>query len=164
MMSSKIIEKMIEYFQDDVRRINHALKVYAFSEAICEGQLLDDKTREIISYTAILHDIGIKESERKYNSSAGNYQEAEGPPVAKKILADINIPNDIIERVCFIIGHHHSYSRIDRMDFQIIVETDFLVNIYEDEIKRDAIENILTHIFKTDSGKKLLKIMYLKAR
>ena len=32
---------------------------------------------------AYLHDIGIKEAERKYQSSAAPYQEQEGPAIAR---------------------------------------------------------------------------------
>ncbi|MCE5213766.1 MAG: hypothetical protein LLF83_03485 [Methanobacterium sp.] len=115
---------------------------------------------EIIIYSAILHDIGIKEAEKKYNSSAGNYQEIEGPIVARRILKELNIADEIINRICFIIGNHHSYQEIDRLDFQIVVEADFLVNIYEDRLDQVMIENINQRIFQTETGKELLKTMY----
>lgn len=133
-MTGKVIEKMIIYFQGDVRRINHALKVLGYARGITEREVPDEKTIDIIIYTAILHDIGIKESERKYNSSAWNYQEIEGPPVAEEILLELDISEEIIERVCFIIGNHHSYNKIDGIDFRIIVEADFIVNIFEKEM------------------------------
>jgi HD superfamily phosphodiesterase len=160
-MTSKVLEKMIDYFHNDIRRINHALKVFNFSQIISDSLLLDEKTKEIISYTAILHDIGIKESELKYNSSNGNYQEIEGPPIARRILTDLGIQGDIIDRVCYIIGNHHSYQKIDGMDFRIIVESDFLVNAFEDGMNRHSIESALERIFKTEKGISLLKTMYL---
>ena len=122
---------------------------------------LDKKTKEIITYTAILHDIGIKEAEKKYNSSIGNYQELEGPFIAREMLSDLMISAEIVDRVCYIIRNHHSYTKIDSIDFQIIVEADTLVNIFEDEMNKEAIENINLHIFKTETGKKLIRTMYL---
>ena len=62
----------------------------------------------------------------------------------------------------YLIGNHHSYDKIDGIDFQILVEADLLVNIYEDEIDEKAIGNIEKTIFKTKSGKQLLKLLYLK--
>lgn len=62
---------MIDYFQGDLGRINHSIKVYSFSQIISHQEGVDKKTAEIIDYAAILHDIGIKESERKYKSSMG---------------------------------------------------------------------------------------------
>ncbi len=153
--------EMISHFQSDVRRINHALKVLDFAYILSKEIITDRKTRETIYFTAILHDIGIKEAERKYNSTAGNYQEIEGPPIAHRILTNLCIDEKIIDRVCFIIGNHHSYSKIDDMDFQIIVEADFLVNIFEDDMNKAAISNIYNNIFKTESGKRLFGTMYL---
>jgi len=129
-MQNRVMDEMIGYFGHDVRRINHALKVHAFASLIACREVEDIRTREIIGITALLHDIGIHEAEKKYNSTAGNYQEIEGPPIARKILEHLQVPADISDRVCFITGTHHSCPRIDGLDFQIIVEADLLVNIF----------------------------------
>jgi HD superfamily phosphodiesterase len=162
-MKIELIKKMIEYFQTDVKRINHALKVVDFAFIIGEDQSLDEETKEIIIYAAILHDIGIKEAEKNYNSSIGKYQEIEGPPIAREFLSELDISEQIINRVCYIIGNHHSYAKINGMDFQIVVEADLLVNIFEDNMNYDAIEKIKENIFKTGTGKKLLSTMYLNS-
>lgn len=159
-MYQKIMKKMISCFGADVRRINHAVKVYGFASSIAALENLHAPEYEIVKYSAILHDIGIKECERKYNSTAGNYQELEGPPIAASIMNECGIPDVIGKRVCHLIGHHHSYNSIDGIDFQILVEADFLVNIFEDGMKKDAIENIYKNIFKTRTGKDLLETMY----
>jgi len=160
-MKFKLMKKMIEYFQDDVKRINHALKVFDFAQIMSHEESIDKKTKEIIIYAAILHDIGIKEAEKKYGSSMGKYQEIEGPSIAREMLSNLKISDEIINRVCFIIGNHHSYTKIDGIDFQIIVEADFLVNIFEENMRKEAIENINNRIFKTESGKELIRTMYL---
>ncbi|MGZ7043844.1 MAG: hypothetical protein ACXVHM_04570, partial [Methanobacterium sp.] len=95
-MKIEVLEKMIEYFGVDVRRINHALKVYDFAQIISYEESIDRKTRDIIIYSAILHDIGIKVAEKKHNSSVGKYQEIEGPPIAREILSDLKISEEII--------------------------------------------------------------------
>ncbi len=163
-MINRVIEQMILYNQNDVKRINHSLKVLGYVQAIQLSEELDDKLINSILYTAVLHDIGIKESERKYNSSAWNYQEIEGPPVAEKMLSELKIPDDIIKRVCFIIGNHHSYDKINGIDFQIIVEADFLVNIYEKKLNFEAIQSIKKDYFTTESGKKLIDTMFLNKK
>jgi HD superfamily phosphodiesterase len=160
-MDTRIINKMIEYFGHDVKRINHALKVYSFAVLISENEINDDFKKNVVRYSAILHDIGIKEAEKKYNSSAGKFQEIEGPSIARQILSELNIDLKIIDRVCFIIANHHTYSKIDDTDFQILVEADFLVNIYEDEIPKENIMVIKDKIFKTTAGIYILIKMYL---
>jgi HD superfamily phosphodiesterase len=160
-MKIEVLKKMIEYFKSDVERINHAFKVLDFAIIMAYDENIDKISHEIIVYSAILHDIGILEAERKYGSSRGKYQEMEGPYIAREILTDLNIHDEIVDRVCYIVGHHHSYTMIDGMDFQIVVEADFLVNMFEDDLEREAIKNIKENIFKTDSGLKLVNTMYL---
>ena len=80
---------------------------------------------------------------------------------AKEMLTKLNFSKDILDRVCFLIGHHHTYSNIEGIDYQILVEADFLVNIFEDEINKDSIKSIKEKIFKTKSGIKILNDLYL---
>ncbi len=160
-MQNRVMGAMIACFGHDVRRINHALKVHAFAELIASREVDDPWTRGIVGTTALLHDIGIHEAEKKYNSTAGKFQEIEGPPIARKILSDLKVPEKSIDRVCFITGNHHTYTKIDGIDFQILVEADLLVNSYEDEMKRDAIESVGEKVFRTETGKSLLRSMYL---
>jgi len=160
-MDEIILEKMIEYFGYDVRRINHALKVWSFARIIAEREELNEEKKQILSIAAILHDIGIKESERLYNSTAGKYQEKEGPAVAVKLLEGVDLRNEVLNRVCFLIGHHHTYSEVDDLDYQILIEADFLVNIFEDNMGKPEIQSIREKIFKTRAGTKILDEMYM---
>lgn len=153
---------MIRYFDTDVRRINHALKVYDFACLIAHESGVDDEKRRIIGIAALLHDIGIKEAERKFNSSASHYQEEEGPAVARAILEPYHLDAKTVDRICYIIGNHHTYTKIDGIDFQILVEADFIVNIYEDEMKSEVVRSIKKKIFKTEAGTKLVEGLYLE--
>ena len=158
---NNVLNKMIAYFGSDVRRINHALKVYGFAAAIakCCGVTEDEENTMLLA--AALHDIGIHEAVRKYHSTAGKYQEMEGPPIVEEMLKGLNTEPQTIKRVCFIIGNHHSYGRIDGIDFQILVEADFLVNIQEDAMDKEAIESIKSKYFKTPAGSHYIEQIYL---
>ncbi|EHI98548.1 metal dependent phosphohydrolase [Clostridium sp. DL-VIII] len=158
---SLIISEMIKYYAKDPRRVNHFLKVFSFAKSIGKLEKLDEKTQNILEVAAVMHDIGIKLSEEKYNSSAGNYQEIEGPPVAKEMLLKYNFDEAFIDRVCYLIGHHHTYGKIDGVDYQILIEADFLVNVYEDEIKIPQIKSIKEKYFKTKAGIEFLINLYL---
>ncbi|MBV4420566.1 HD domain-containing protein [Clostridium tyrobutyricum] len=159
-LSGLVINKMISYFNNDVKRINHALKVYSFSKSIGELEGLDEKGMLVLEISSILHDIGIKQSKIKYNSTAGKYQELEGPPIARELLKDIKLEKDILDRICFLIGNHHSYNKIDKIDLQILVEGDFLVNAYEDKLNYDQIKTVKDKYFKTKTGKCFLDTIY----
>lgn len=158
--TGQVIDAMICYFAGDARRINHFLKVYALAKSIGETEDLDERTLQILEIAAVTHDIGIKNSEMKYNSSAGCYQQTEGPPEAKKLLEDLWFDEELIARVCWLIAHHHTYDDIIDMDCQILVEADFLVNAYEDDLSAEAIQNVEKMIFRTKTGKRLLTEMY----
>lgn len=157
---SSVINKMILYFDGDVRRINHAIKVHSFAKTIGELEGIGDEKLLVLEVAAVLHDIGIKESERKYNSSAGNYQEIEGPAVAMDILKEFNLHKDFVDRVCYLIGHHHTYTKIDDVDYQILIEADFIINIFEDSIAKENVEVIKNKYFKTKTGIAFIDSMY----
>ena len=157
-----IIQEMIQYETGVPHRINHFLKVYGLAKAIAEQEQLDYQTQQILEVASLMHDIGIKISLEKYNSSSGYYQEIEGPPIARAILERYNYDSKFIDRICFLIGHYHSYDNIQGIDYQILVEADFLVNIYGNGMKVDKIKSIKGRIFKTKTGHDYLEMMFLQ--
>lgn len=164
MNHEQLIKEMIAYYKGDAKRIQHFLKVYGFASYIGKTEKLDNMTLEILVTAAIVHDIGIKAAEKKYGSCSGKYQEMEGPGLAKKMLQAIGYTDIIIERVCFLVGHHHTYQEIEGLDYQILVEADFLVNIYEDNMDAKEIDTVIQRIFKTKTGIWLGKTMYQDTR
>lgn len=158
---NNLISEMIEYEKGNPRRVQHFLKVHAFAKIIAEQEGLDERTQDTLEIAAVLHDIGIKPSVKKYGSSAGNYQEIEGPPVARALLKKYNVSDEIMERVSFLIANHHTYGSIQAIDYQVLIEADFLVNVYEDSMKPSQIESIRDRLFKTKTGVHILETMFL---
>ena len=66
-----------------------------------------------------------------------------------------------MERVCFLIAHHHTYGAISGLDYRILVEADFLVNLYEDGTAEPQVRLVLGRYFRTAAGIRMLKLMYL---
>lgn len=128
-MSSKykeqILQAMKDYFGADQKRISHALKVLKYAEENIEK---DHGDPDIVVAVAILHDIGIHEAERKYNSTAAKYQEIEGPPIAKDILEKLKFPTDKLSKVLQIIAHHHHPGIVVSRNFNILYDADCRVN------------------------------------
>lgn len=160
-MLTDITLSMSEIYKGEIKRINHFLKVFAYTKIIADGEEVDSVTEGILEVAALMHDIGIKYSEQKYGSSEGSLQEIEGPPIARDILQKLNLEADLIDRVCFLIAHHHTYIGIDSIDWQILVEADFLVNLDEKKVGVDEIKMVEAEIFKTTTGKRLLEIILL---
>jgi hypothetical protein len=159
-MVQRVLIGMVHYFGSDIKRISHALKVYGFAQSLIAGEGIEGDQKQVTELAAILHDIGIKEAVRKHNSSEARFQELEGPAVAREILSGNGITGELADRVCYLVGNHHSYQKIDGPDFQILVEADFLVNIHEGYIKPDAAPTVVNSYFKTKTGRELVESIY----
>lgn len=159
-LDQTLIEEMKTVFGADQRRINHALAVLGFAQQIQQAEGGDKATVEA---AAILHDIGIQQAERKHGSSAGIYQEIEGPSIARAILERQGVSADMIDHICEIVGQHHSAKTIDTLEFRIVWDADWLVNIPEElgSPGKEKLATAIEKIFKTNSGKKLAKEMYI---
>ena len=151
---------MIAYYDGDPKRSQHFTKVHSYARLIGIGEELDDASLFILEAAAYTHDIGIRVAEEKYGRCDGKLQEQEGPIIAQKMLSQLGFENYIVERICFLIGHHHTYDNIDGLDYQILVEADFLVNLYEDDAGNRAIDKAYKRIFKTETGKKIFRLMF----
>lgn len=160
MAVSEVTVKMIQYSQGNLHDINHFLKVYAYAKVIGECEQLDSETQEILEVTAILHDIACPLCREKYGNTKGQYQEAEGAILAKEFLEGFGYSDKFVERVVFLIGHHHTLKDIVGMDYQILIEADYLVNADESNYSEANIRNMMEHIFKTATGISLLKSVY----
>lgn len=156
--------KMIEYEKDCIERINHFLKVHSFAKMIGELENIDKDSLFILETAAFVHDIGIRASLEKFGHYNAKLQESEGAPVAEKMLDTLSFAGDVVQRVSYLVGHHHTYTNIDGMDYQILVEADFLVNIFENEMNAGQIGAIRKNIFKTRAGLDMLQSMYKQGK
>ncbi len=124
---AKIARILIEYFNSDNRRIEHAFAVLKESELLQarNDTVYDD---EIVIAAALLHDIGIKISEEKLGYNNGKTQEEYGPPEAEELLRNINFPSKKIKIVKEIISNHHSPSKYDYPELELLKQADRIVN------------------------------------
>lgn len=160
MNNNQLLQAMIAFDGGDAKRIQHFIKVYQFAKLIGEKERLDERTQHILETAAIVHDIGIRPAEQKYGSCNGRLQEQEGPAEAERMLSGLGYDNDVINRVSYLVGHHHTYTDVDGIDYRILLEADFLVNLYEDDCGEDAVKNAYGNIFRTESGKRICRTMF----
>jgi HD superfamily phosphodiesterase len=149
---------MKRYFESDFKRIGHATKVARYAERICK----DEEAHPVVTtLSAYLHDIGIKESEIKYNSSAPQHQHVEGPPVAREILTRLGAEEGIIEEVCDIIGHHHTPRADETINFKVVYDADLIANLEEKQKETttpsEHLAKIIEKSFLTKSGQDLAR-------
>ena len=113
--------KMVDYYADDPARIQHFVKVHSFAALIGRQEGLDPQTQQTLEAAALVHDIGIRPAEAQYHSSDGRYQEQLGPTPAREMVLSCGFAPAVADRVAWLVGHHHTYTAIDRPDYQILV-------------------------------------------
>lgn len=156
----KLYLKMIEFDQGDAGLIQHFTKVHAYCRLIALREGMDPAKEETLEAAALVHDIAIPLCRKKYGSSAGNLQEQEGPALVREMLPPLGFDEAQVERVSWLVAHHHTYSNIDTLDYQILVEADFLVNAFESNYTEQAKRNTYENIFKTETGKMIFAQMF----
>ena len=151
-LADRVIAAVKAEFGTDQKRITHALRVLDQAENLLRQE---GGNPQVVIAAALLHDIGIQEAERKHGSNAGNYQELEGPPIARRILRELRFDDETIEHVCRIVGSHHSAGVSDSLEFCIIWDADWIVNISEEPEAYDKtkIACLVATLFKTEAGR-----------
>lgn len=160
MKVAEVMKKMIAFSEGNRHDINHLMKVYTYAKTIGECEGLDEQTQLTLELAAIVHDIACPLCRVKYGNTNGKKQELEGYPLTKEFFADTDIPEQIVERVAYLVGHHHTFTDVDGMDHQILLEADYLVNSDESGYSMKNIQNTLEHVYKTQTGIALLKSIY----
>ena len=160
MTISQIMNKMIAYSEGNIHDIDHFIRVWTYAKTIAELEQLDDETQYILEVAAITHDIACPLCREKYGNTNGKYQEAEGVPMVEAFLNDAGMSARQMERIKYLVGHHHTLSGVDGIDYQILVEADYIANASENGYDGKTIENFLNRIVKTSTGKQLIKSMF----
>jgi len=162
LLKDRVSIEMKRYFKSDFKRIGHASRVARYAERIGKSE---GGNMAVILSAAYLHDIGIVEAEKKYNSTAPQYQHKEGPPIAKEILVKLGAKEELIEEVCDIIGHHHQPRSDDSLNFKVVYDADLVENTDEmqksNPIGAEKLVEKIEKLFLTNSGQEVAKEVLL---
>lgn len=163
MKTAAVIEKMIKCSKGNVRDISHFMKVWGFARILGELEVLEPEEQELLEITATIHDIACPLCREKYGSCPGNLQEQESPALVREFLEEFVFATKFVEKVCWLVAHHHTYDEVDGIIHRILLEADFLVNAHECNASPEEIREMYEKVFRTHGGKKLLKEMYPSA-
>lgn len=161
MIVAAVTQKMIEFYKGSIHDIDHFLKVWAMAKTIGELEKLDRHTQELLELAAVVHDISCPLCREKYGNTNGKNQELESPPLVEAFFEGLPVERSDVSRISWLIAHHHTYTNIDGLDHQILLEADFLVNAGESGYTHTAIESFRVRVFRTAAGTALLDSMYL---
>jgi putative nucleotidyltransferase with HDIG domain len=163
LLKDRVAVEMKLFFKKDFRRISHAMKVARYAEKIVKEEGGDPG---VVIAAGYLHDIGIKEAERKYDSTAARHQEQEGPPIAREILGRLGARPEMIEEVCDIIAHHHHPREEETSNFKCLYDADLIVNLEENHrdqpLDGERLARIIEGNFLTETGRRLARETLLK--
>lgn len=162
MIVAATTQKMIAFYRGNIHDIDHFLKVWAMAKTIGELEALDKHAQEVLELAAVVHDIACPLCREKYGDTNGKHQELESPPLVEAFFKGLPVERPDVERISWLVAHHHTYANIDGPDHQILLEADFLVNAGESGYTPSAIRNFRERVFRTAAGKELLDSMYLK--
>ena len=154
------MDKMIAFSEGNIYDIDHFIRVWTYAKTIAELEQLDSETQYILEVAAITHDIACPLCREKYGNTNGKHQEAEGVQMVEAFLSDAGMSAHPMERIKYLVGHHHTLSGIDGIDYQILVEADYIANASENGYDGKNIEKFLNRIVKTSTGKQLIKNMF----
>jgi HD superfamily phosphodiesterase len=159
-LRAKLAKALITHFGDDDRRIDHALAVTKWAERIHETEGGDI---EIVLAVGLLHDVGIKDAEAIHGHNTGKMQEQYGPPIVRRILEEIGLPEEKIAEACAIVGAHHTPQGVAGPNFPILWDADMIVNLGDEmpDSSRETLESIIQKSFRTRSGERLARMVLL---
>ena len=161
MTIAQIMEKMLASSEGNIHDIDHLLRVWSYARTIGELERLDSETQFILEAAAITHDIACPLCREKYGNTNGKYQEAEGEPMVRRFFEDTDLRPDQIDRIAYLVAHHHTFHDIDGADYQILVEADYIANASENACSIGNIENFMQKVMKTDGARRLTKAVFL---
>ena len=153
-------QKMIEFYRGSCHDINHFLKVWAFAKTIGELEGLDSHTQTVLELAAVVHDIACPLCREKYGNTDGKNQERESPPLVEEFFRELPVDKEDVTRISWLVAHHHTYTGVEAMDYQILLEADFLVNADESGYTKSAIRSFRERVFRTAAGIRLLNSIY----
>ena len=160
------ISKMACFSTQDMQNmehdIEHFLKVWMFAKAIGESACLDEKTQRTLELAGVVHDIACPLCRKKYGNASGKHQEEESEPLVREFFSNFSEEGIDIDRIVHLVTHHHTYTDIDGIDYQILLEADFLVNAEESSYSKETIISARDKFFRTELGLDLINNMLSK--
>ena len=160
MIVSSAVQKMIAFYKGNLHDIDHFLKVWAMAKTIGELEGLDSHTQTVLELAAVVHDIACPLCREKYGNTNGKHQELESPPLVEAFFDRLPVSRSDVNRISWLVAHHHTYTNVDGLDHRILLEADFLVNAGESGCPKSTMEGFRRRVFRTASGMQLLDSIY----
>lgn len=149
-------KKMTAFYDGNIKDIEHFIKVWTYATMIADSEPCSEAEKRIIGLASVTHDIACPLCRIKYGNTNGKHQEEESEPLLREFFSGTDVIGNELERIIYLVTHHHTYSPIVGIDHQILLEADYLVNAAEKKLPKSNIENFRQKVMKTPTGINLL--------
>jgi hypothetical protein len=153
---------MIAYEEGAPRRVGHFLEVWGYAQTIGKLEELPEETQFVLEAAAIVHGVYKKPNLEKYGYSVGKCQEWKGSSVVREMLDELGFAPEVADSVIYLVEQYQTNNNASRLEDQILLEANILSKIHKDEVPHSAIQAAYEEIFKTDTGKRFCKLLYMK--
>ncbi len=157
-MIEQIINDMIVYSNNNLHDISHFMAVYNYACLIADSENISAKDKETLEIAAIIHDIACPLCRIKYGNTNGKYQEIEGEKLAFDFLQKYEGID--INRIVYLVSHHHTFTNVIGIDYQILLEADAIQNGIEGFYTIEQMKKFKENVFKTKTGINFLRIIF----
>lgn len=158
---AEMTTRMIDFYKGSLHDINHFIKVWTYARTIGELEHLDVDTQFLLEAAAVIHDIACPLCREKYGNADGKHQEEESPALLGEFLKESGLSAAQIDRIVYLVSHHHTLDCIEGLDYQILIEADYIVNADESSYSVENIANFDKKYFKTQAGHALLHSVFM---
>lgn len=163
LLKERVAVEMKKYFKKDFKRIGHAGRVARYAEKLAKEE---GGNPAVILPAAYLHDIGLREAEKKHPEEADKFHGQLGQPIAREILTKLGAGKELIDEVTEIVARHHQPGADENIHFKIVYDADVIVNM-EEKIKSESfdpkwVEEKIDQALLTKSGRILARGLLLK--
>lgn len=155
-----LLQKMLARPDTTPHDAAHMMKVWGYTHLICDMEQVTRSVRLLAESEAAVHDIACPLCREKYGRADGFLQECESEDLLKPFLTDCGLSAKQIDRIIHVVSYHHSPKMADGLDFQILLEADYLTNAEESGYPWERIREAAGNLFQTASGLLLLKTIY----
>lgn len=158
LLKDRVALEMKRYFQNDFKRVRHAIRVARYAEAIGKKEGAD---LAVILSAAYLLEVGLWKTGEENVSMSPGFPSGEPLSVVRDILMKLEAREDLIEEVIHIISSHLHTRSEESINFKSVHDARILAVLEESREKEAAdwreLADSMSVRLLTKSGRKLGK-------
>ena len=138
----------------------HFMKVWGYAHAIGMSEGLPERVQLSLEYAAVVHDIACPSLRKETGRCDARLQAERGGAMAVEFFRGSGLPPDLVERIVFLVSHHHTYEGVSGMDWRILIEADCIANAVEQGLALPEAALMYERHFRTRTGRAVMRAVF----